>query len=62
MGLVVDERGSPTNLHVISALGMGLDEEAIENVKKWKFAPALKDGKPVPVKIFAEVDFHLEGP
>jgi periplasmic protein TonB len=58
VGLVV-ERGNPTNLHVISGLDMGLDEEAIEAVKKWKFAPALKDGKPVPAKTFAEVDFHL---
>jgi TonB family protein len=59
LGLIVDERGNPTNFRVIDSLGMGLDEEAIEAVKKWKFAPALKDGKPVPAKIFAEVDFHL---
>jgi outer membrane biosynthesis protein TonB len=38
---------------------MGLDEKAIDNVKNWKFEPALKDGKPVPAKIAVEVDFHL---
>jgi len=59
VGLVVDEKGNPTNLHVIKGLGMGLDEKAIEAVKNWKFEPALKDGKPVPAKIAVEVDFHL---
>ena len=63
--LVVDERGTPTNLRVVKGLGMGLDEKAIEAVKKWKFEPALrfdpvlKDAKPVPAKIAVEVDFHL---
>jgi len=58
--LVVDEKGNPTNLRVISGLGMGLNEKAIEAVRGWKFEPALgKDGKPVAAKIFAEVSFHL---
>jgi len=38
---------------------MELDEKAIEAVKKWKFAPALKDGKPIPAKLAVELDFHL---
>jgi TonB family protein len=60
LGLIVDERGNPTNLRVISSLGMGLDEKAIEAVRGWKFEPAFgKDGKPVAAKIFAEVAFHL---
>jgi TonB family protein len=60
VGLVVDEKGNPTNLRVISGLGMGLNEKAIEAVRGWKFEPALgKDGKPVAAKIFAEVSFHL---
>lgn len=59
MGLVVDEKGNPTNLRVISGLGMGLNEKALEAVKNWKFEPAMKDGKPVPADIYAEVFFHL---
>jgi hypothetical protein len=27
-------------------------------VRTWKFKPAIKDGKPVAVQIFVEVDFH----
>ena len=41
------------------ALGMGLDEKAIEAVRNWKFEPAKKDGKPVAVQINVEVNFHL---
>jgi len=59
VGLVVDEKGNPTNLRVITGLGMGLNEKALENVKIWKFEPALKDGKPFPAHIYAEVIFHL---
>jgi TonB family protein len=58
--LIVDEKGSPTNVSVINGLGMGLNQKAIEAVKGWKFTPAFsKDGKPVAAKIAVEVDFHL---
>ncbi len=30
-GLIVDANGNPTNIHIITSLGMGLDEKAIEN-------------------------------
>jgi periplasmic protein TonB len=59
LGVVVDASGRPTNIRVLSALGMGLDEKAIESVKNWKFEPGLKDGHAVAVEIAVEVDFHL---
>jgi TonB family protein len=60
LGLVVDEKGNPTNLRVIDGLGMGLNDRAIEAVKGWKFEPAFdKDGKPVAAKLAVKVDFHL---
>ena len=60
VSLIVDAQGNPQNVRVVRTLGMGLDEKAIETVQKWKFKPALKDGKtPVPVMITVEVDFHL---
>jgi periplasmic protein TonB len=58
--MIVDAQGNPQNVHVIRTLGMGLDEKAMEAVRKYKFKPAMKDGKtPVPVQITVEVDFHL---
>jgi len=59
LGLVVDANGRPTNIRVLNALGMGLDEKAIESVKNWKFDPGKKDGHDVAVEIAVEVDFHL---
>jgi periplasmic protein TonB len=59
LGLVVDASGHPTHIRVLNALGMGLDEKAIESVKNWKFEPGQKDGRDVAVEIAVEVDFHL---
>jgi protein TonB len=57
--LIVGPDGKPRDIKVARALGMGLDEKAIEAVRNWKFEPALKDGKPVAVQINVEVNFRL---
>jgi TonB family protein len=59
--LVVDSEGHPRDIKVARTLGKGLDEKAIEAVRKWKFEPARKDGKPVAVQINVEVTFRLDG-
>jgi protein TonB len=57
--LVVGSDGNPRDIQVVRALGLGLDEKAIEAVRKWRFEPARKDGKPVAVAVNIEVNFHL---
>lgn len=57
--LVVGADGLPRDIQVVRALGLGLDEKAIEAVRKWRFEPARKDGKPVAVAVNIEVNFHL---
>jgi protein TonB len=60
ISLIVDAQGNPQNPRVIRTLGMGLDEKALEAVRKYKFKPAMKDGHtPVPVMITVEVNFRL---
>ena len=56
--LIVDTDGTPKQIKVVRKLGMGLDEEAVAAVKKWRFKPATKDGQPVPVMINVEVNFR----
>jgi len=57
--LIVDAQGNPRNPRVVQPLGMGLDEKAIEAVLKYKFKPAMKNGKPVAVPVNIEVNFRL---
>jgi TonB family protein len=60
ISLIVDAQGNPQNPRVVRTLGMGLDEKALEAVRKYKFKPAMKDGKTaVPVMITVEVNFRL---
>ena len=55
----VDSSGRATNIRVERSLGLGLDEKAIEAVRKWKFRPGYKNGKPVTVIANIEVNFRL---
>ena len=57
--LIVGVDGTPSDVRVVKNIGMGLDEKAVEAVRRWRFQPAEQNGKPVPVKIAVEVDFHL---
>ncbi|MGA3045061.1 MAG: energy transducer TonB [Terracidiphilus sp.] len=59
ISIIVDARGYPQSPRVIQSLGMGLDEKALEAVQKYRFKPALKDGKPVAARIIVEVNFRL---
>jgi TonB family protein len=55
----VDATGRAQNIRVLHSLGLGLDEKAMEAVKKWRFRPGMKDGKPVTVVATVEVNFRL---
>jgi len=57
--VIIDEKGFPRQISVIRPLGMQLDEKAIEAVKHWRFKPATKEGKAVPVEATVEVNFRL---
>ncbi len=51
--------GLAHNIKVMHSLGLGLDEKAVDAVKKWRFSPGKKDGKAVPVAATIEVNFRL---
>jgi len=59
IAVIVDAHGYPSNLRVIRPLGMGLDEKALQSVQKYRFKPAMKNGRPVAAMINVEVDFRL---
>ncbi|MEO8099402.1 MAG: energy transducer TonB [Acidobacteriota bacterium] len=51
--------GRPTNIRVVSGVGLGLDESAIEAVRKWRFRPALSGDRPVVAPALVDVGFYL---
>jgi len=59
LSMVIDEQGQAEDIRVVTSLDPGLDEEATEAVRQWQFAPATKDGAPVPFPAFIEVNFRL---
>ena len=59
VGLVVDTEGMPTQLQVISPAGLGMDEEALAAVSRYRFAPATKDGAPVPARLNVDIRFEV---
>jgi TonB family protein len=56
---VIDDSGNVADVEVVRPIDRGLDESAMQTLRTWKFAPATKDGKPVPVKVVVEVSFKL---
>ena len=57
LSAIVELNGKTSNIRVVKSLSAGQDRLAIETVKKWKFKPALKDGKLVAVRISLEVRY-----
>jgi TonB family protein len=59
LSITVDEKGNTRDMRVVRSLGLGLDEKALEAVARWRFRPALKDGRAVPVRVQVAVTFRL---
>lgn len=57
---IIDKSGSVTNVKVLKGLPMGLDQAAVDAIKKWKFEPATLNGKPVAVIYNLTVNFQLQ--
>jgi TonB family protein len=56
---VVNQSGRVEHIRIVRALGMGLDEEAIDVMKRWQFRPGTLDGRPVNVELMLVVSFNL---
>lgn len=56
---VIGPDGKPDEIAVARPIGFGLDENAVEAIRKAKFEPAMKNGKPVPVLLDLVVEFRI---
>ena len=52
-------KGSVIDVSIMTPIGLGLDEQAVEAVSGWTFEPGRKAGAPVAVRISTEVRFSL---
>jgi len=57
--LWVESDGSISHLQVARPAGLGLDENALAAVSQYKFAPAMRDGIPVTVDLYVDVNFRI---
>lgn len=57
LGLVVDAKGMPQDIHVVKSFRSDFDAQAVKAVKQYRFKPAMLSGKTVAVSIKIEVNF-----
>lgn len=56
---IIDRDGNVTDARVLKGLPFGLDQAALDAVKKWKFKPGTLNGRPVPVIFTLTVRFQV---
>jgi TonB family protein len=56
---IIRSDGTIEILRVVRSLDFGLDENAIQALKQWKFRPGMRNGQPVDVALNIEVNFNL---
>jgi len=57
--VVIGADGHPGEIAIGRPIGFGLDENAVDSIRKAKFEPAIKDGQPVPVLLDLIVQFRI---
>lgn len=60
LGLIVEEDGLSSNIHIINSVGGGCDQEAIRILQSIKWVPAIKDSLYVRSQSQIEVAFRLK--
>jgi TonB family protein len=56
----IDENGIPRDIVALTNLGFGLEEVAIEALKKTTYRPATKGGKPISLRVEISITFTLK--
>lgn len=59
LSLTVGTDGLAHDVKIEKSLDRKLDQKAIETVQRWRFDPAVENGKPVPFTMHVEVTFRV---
>jgi len=57
--MIVTAEGRVRDVKVTKSLDEDLDKQAVSAVSAWRFKPGTKDGRPVAVRLRAQVEFNL---
>jgi TonB family protein len=58
LAVAINNKGEIDKVKIVQQLDPDLDQAAVDAVKRWRFAPAEKDGKAVPFQTLLEVSFQ----
>jgi protein TonB len=58
---IIDRNGNVDEVKVVKGLPMGLADEAVKAVRKWKFKPGTRNGQAVATIFNLTVNFRLDG-
>ena len=57
---VIGTDGKAHDIQVLKGLGHGLDESAVDCLRRWRFRPGTRDGVPAPGRGRFEILFRLD--
>lgn len=57
--ITIDRNGRVSRVMIVKPVGLGLDDQAVKTLRKWRFHPATVAGKPVPFQVFVEDSFKF---
>ena len=60
MEATVGTDGTARDIRLLRSLDPGLDINATETLKRWRFEPAKKDGQPVAMRLQISTSFRLQ--
>jgi len=58
VGVIVDSKGLPQDVHVVQSAGKDFDASAMRAVRQYRFTPGNHEGRPVAVAISIRVNFR----
>lgn len=57
---VIDEKGVPTEIRIVSATHKYFGFHSVIALRTWRFSPAIKDGKPVKARVTQTFKFDIK--
>jgi TonB family protein len=57
---VIQTNGTADIVKVVKPMPFGLTESALEALQEWRFMPAVRNGKEIPVAVNIEIAFNIE--